>query len=179
MTLCIARRLRNGKIELASDSRILMNREKGKYFDSGIKVFSLPATIRFPVPVGEEENEEKYIGTTTFGLAVSGSTLHSYLVKESVGETLRNLAIVPGHTSLNLENICDLIHEPFDRLAADIDQATEDRWYTHFLFTGRCLETRQYRAFLFELGRSQYSMGTSFREVLVDNDIEFIGSGCI
>lgn len=177
MTLCIARRLRDGSIELASDSRITLNREREKYFDSGIKVLALSATIQFPIPEGEDFDERGYKASMTFGLTIAGSPLHSYLVKESVGETLRNLAIIPYQTSINLENICRIIHESFDRLAADIDQATEDSWGTSFLFAGRCPDTQTYRAFRFDIGRSQYGMGTSYREVLTDNRIEFIGSG--
>lgn len=174
MTLCIAHRKGKNNIELVSDSRISVG---SKYFDTGIKVFAIPINILWPKLEDETDDDKK--PTYTIGLAISGDTLHAYLVKEAVAELLQNLQYIPSHTDTSFVGICEIVLKVFKQLAQDIDGVRDKGVETGFFLTGYCTEKRQVRAFKFSTDRSMYGMiGGKYEEVLQgDSQMEFIGSG--
>ncbi|MEI8356248.1 MAG: hypothetical protein WCG31_09200, partial [Deltaproteobacteria bacterium] len=85
MTLCIAEK-RSGLVRFVSDSRISLNEN---YIDFGVKIFKLPVVIRSATC--SETSRSELLYSHTLGICVIGSTLNSYLVKETVFEILQNL----------------------------------------------------------------------------------------
>lgn len=171
MTLCIARK-QNGIIDFSSDSRIKL--EELQYIDFGIKIFSIHVNISSALINGAD-----VIPPTNFniGLCISGSVTSSYIIKEAIEEMLLNLQAAPLFTDISMENICKLICKIHDKVSNDICAYLQERGVTELLITGYCPTNDTIRSFKIYDCELNITRKSKYKEILIDDGIEFIGSG--
>jgi hypothetical protein len=172
MTLVIARKM-NNVISFASDSRI--DFQGSGYIDFGIKIFSVPAKIYSPTDSVSGNTQVLY--DQRIGLAVIGSSINAYTVKDSVYEFLQNLQALPGYTDLSFENISRLAFKVYEKTTEELRVILGRNGFSQLLFGGYCVVSKRVRVFEFspDLTKSPITLGR--REILIDDGIEFYGSG--
>ncbi|MFW5700114.1 MAG: hypothetical protein ACOCWM_00355 [Cyclobacteriaceae bacterium] len=172
MTLVIAHRLSN-HISLTSDSRISFG--AAGHIDYGIKVFSVPVSIYSPT------SSETKITTLDYnyklGLAVVGSAINAYTIKDSVCEILQNLQYIPDYTDLSMNGIAKLVFKVFNKTTLDFGDLIQKNGICELILTGYCPEKNGLRAFKFFCDTSIYPIRPDYEEILVNDGIEFFGSG--
>ena len=172
MTLVIAHRL-NSHISLSSDSRISFG--TAGHIDYGIKVFSVP--VKIYSPTSSETNVTNLDYNYKLGLAVVGSAINAYTVKESVYEILQNLQYIPGYTDLSMEGIAGLVFKVFNKTTLDLGNIIQLNGICGLIIAGYCPIQNKIRIFKFSCDTSNYPIRPFHEEILVDNGIEFFGSG--
>lgn len=172
MTLVIAHRL-NNHISLSSDSRISFG--TAGHIDYGIKVFSVP--VKIYSPTSSEINVTNLDYNYKLGLAVVGSAINAYTVKESVYEILQNLQYIPGYTDLSMEGIAGLVFKVFNKTTLDLGDIIQRNGICELILAGYCPIQNKVRIFKFSCDTSNYPIRPFHEEILVDNGIEFFGSG--
>lgn len=172
MTLVIARRL-NNQISLSSDSRISFG--NAGHIDYGIKIFTVP--VKIYSPTSSETNITNLDYNYKLGLAVVGSAINAYTVKESVYEILQNLQYLPGYTDLSMEGISSLVFKVFEKTTLDLGDIIQQHGICELILQGYCPIENKIRIFKFSCDTSNYPIQPFFEEILNDNGIEFFGSG--
>ncbi|MGJ0486572.1 MAG: hypothetical protein ACR65R_18840 [Methylomicrobium sp.] len=172
MTLVIAHKS-NNHISLSSDSRITF--EKSGYIDFGVKVFSVPVKIYSPTCSETGINTLEY--NYNIGLAVVGSAMNAYIVKESVYEFLQNLQYMPDRTSLSMDGIVRLIFKVYQKTSLDLGQILCEKGMCQLIFTGYCPKQKKIRVFKFSTKIEKFPIEPFFEEILQSDGIEFFGTG--
>ena len=172
MTLVIAHRLKN-TVSLSSDSRISF--EQGNYIDYGVKVFSVPVNITSPIQSANGAFDVVY--NYTIGLAVAGSSINAYTVKESIYEILQNLQYIPGYTDFSLQGIADLVFKVFKKTSTDLGNMMQKGGLCQLILQGYCPEQEKIRVFLFTTDLSGYPFRPYHEEILKEDGMEFFGTG--
>lgn len=172
MTLVIAHRL-NNHISLSSDSRISFGNLG--HIDYGIKVFSVPVKIYSPTSSETDITNLDY--NYKLGLAVVGSAINAYTVKESVYEILQNLQYIPGHTDLSMEGIAGLVFKVFNKTTLDLGDIIQENGICELILAGYCPIQNKIRIFKFSCDMSNYPIKPFHEEILTNNGIAFFGSG--
>ena len=172
MTLVIAHRL-NNQISLSSDSRISFGTAGN--IDYGIKIFTVP--VKIFSPTSSETNITNLDYNYKLGLAVVGSAINAYTVKESVYEILQNLQYLPGYTDLSMEGIASLVFKVFEKTTLDLGDIIQQNGICELILSGYCPIQNKIRIFKFSCDTSNYPIRPFFEEILIDNGIEFFGSG--
>jgi hypothetical protein len=172
MTLVIAHRL-NNHISLSSDSRISFG--TAGHIDYGIKVFSVP--VKIYSPTSSETNITNLDYDYKLGLAVVGSAINAYTVKESVYEILQHLQYLPGYTDLSMEGIADLVFKVFKKTTLDLGDIIQANGICELILAGYCPIQNKVRIYKFSCDTSTYPIRPFHKEILIANGIEFFGSG--
>lgn len=172
MTLVIAHRL-NNHISLSSDSRISFG--TAGHIDYGIKVFSVP--VKIYSPTSSETNITNLDYDYKLGLAVVGSAINAYTVKESVYEILQHLQYLPGYTDLSMEGIAGLVFKVFKKTTLDLGDIIQANGICELILAGYCPIQNKVRIFKFSCDTSTYPIRPFHEEILLANGIEFFGSG--
>jgi hypothetical protein len=172
MTLVIAHRLRN-HVSLSSDSRISFG--ISGHIDYGIKIFSVPVNIYSPT--SSETNITNLDYNYKLGLAVVGSAINAYTVKESVYEILQNLQYIPGYTDLSMNGIAKLVFKVFNKATIDLGSIIQKNAICELILAGYCPEKNGLRIFKFFCDTSNFPIKPDFEEILIDDGMVFLGSG--
>jgi hypothetical protein len=172
MTLVIAHRL-NNHISLSSDSRISFG--TAVHFDYGIKVFSVP--VKIYSPTSSETNITNLDYDYKLGLAVVGSAINAYTVKESVYEILQHLQYLPGYTDLSMEGIAGLVFKVFKKTTLDLGDIIQANGICELILAGYCPIQNKVRIYKFSCDTSTYPIRPFHEEILIANGIEFFGRG--
>lgn len=172
MTLVIAERL-NNRVSLSSDSRIGFG-PLGR-IDYGIKVFTVPVNIFSPT--SSETNVTNLDYNYKLGLAVVGSAVTAYTVKESVYEILQNLQYIPGYTELSMDSIAELVFKVFKKTTIDLGEILEERGLCDIILAGYCPTQNKIRIFKFWCDIVNNQTIPDYDEILKVNGMEFFGSG--
>ena len=172
MTLVIAHRLKN-HISLSSDSRISFG--TAGHIDYGIKIFSVP--VKIYSPTSSETNITNLDYDYKLGLAVVGSAINAYTVKESVYEILQHLQYLPGYTDLSMEGIAGLVFKVFKKTTLDLGDIIQANGICELILAGYCPIQNKVRIFKFSCDTSTYPIRPFHEEILIADGIEFFGSG--
>ena len=174
MTLVIAHK--SGKhISLSSDSRITFG--NAGHIDYGIKVFTVP--VKIYSPTSSETNITNLVYDYKLGLAIAGSAMNSYTVKESVYEMLQNLQYVPGYTDLSMNGIASLVFKVFNKTTLDFGQLMQKNGMSVLILSGFCPVENKIKVFKFYCDISKYPIQPDYEEILKYDGINFFGSGKI
>jgi len=160
-------------ISLSSDSRISFG--AAGYIDYGIKVFSVPVKIHSPTSVETDATDLVY--SNKLGLAITGSAINAYTVKESVYEMLQHLQYVPGHTDVSLDGIASLIFKVFRKSTMDLGGIMRENGISELIVSGFCPGQRKLRVFYFFCDIFNNPIQPGYEEILVDSGMRFFGSG--
>jgi hypothetical protein len=172
MTLVIARKLRN-KISFASDSRITFGTQG--QIDFGIKIFSIPVKIYSPTSSETDITTLDY--DNKLGLAVIGSAMNAYTIKESVYEILQHLQYLPGYTDLSMDGISNLIFKVFKKTTNDLGAILRKQGICQLVLGGYCPNQNKVRVFKYSVDITPTEITPTLEEILIDDGIEFFGSG--
>lgn len=172
MTLVIAHK-RGNQISLSSDSRISFS--TSGHIDYGIKVFSVPVKIYSPTKA--ETKTADLIYNFNLGLAITGSAINAYTVKESVYEMLQHLQYLPGHTNLSMSGIASLIFKVFKKATMDLGEILQKYGICELIVSGFCPQQLRLRKFYFFCDISNYPIQPDYKEILEDDGMLFFGSG--
>ncbi|WP_353100798.1 hypothetical protein [Myroides odoratus] len=172
MTLVIAHKV-NNHISLSSDSRISFG--TAGHIDYGIKVFSVPVKIYSPTIT--ETNITNLDYDYKLGLAVVGSAINAYTVKESVYEILQNLQYIPSQTDPSMEGIAKLVFKVFKKTTLDFGNIIQQNGICELILAGYCPIQKKVRIFKFSCDISKYPIEPFYEEILLNNTMEFFGSG--
>lgn len=172
MTLVIAQKV-SGNISLNSDSRISFGNLG--HIDYGIKI--LPVPVKIFSPTSSETRTSTLDYNYKLGLAVVGSAINAYTVKESIYEILQNLQYVPGLTDVSMDGIASLVFKVFKKTTLDLGTIIQNSGICELLLAGFCPINNDIRIFKFSCDTSTYPINPFFNEILVNDGIEFFGSG--
>ena len=157
---------------MASDSRFSF--PSNQHLDIGIQVFSVPVKIYAPT---NEGNITELYKSFTIGMCVAGSTTNAYLVKESIYEILQYLQFAPYSTDVSLIGVCEVIKKVFQKTSQDVCNILSNTGVSGIIITGNCPEKDTFRTFKFTLDTSNYPIKSEYQEILIEDGIEFMGSG--
>lgn len=174
MTLCLAWK-RNGKVEFASDSRLTFKSGGNpNYVDVGIKVFSIPVKIYSATSAQTGRTSLDF--DTSIGLCFAGYTTNAYIVKETIQDILQNLQYSP-YTDFSMYGICNLVLKFYEHTSTKLCELMREDGIAEFFLAGYCPDRQKLRTFKFQLNILQHPIKAVFKEILVDDGIEFLGSG--
>jgi hypothetical protein len=172
MTLVIAQRIGNN-ISFSSDYRISFGNQ-GR-IDFGIKIFSVPVKIYSPTSV--ETNVSTLDYNYKLGLAVIGSAINAYTVKESVFEILQHLQYLPGYTDLSMDGISRLVFKVFNKTTQDLGPILRYNGLCELVLGGYCPLENRVRVYKFSVRLHPDRIEPYFEEILQGDSIQFFGSG--
>lgn len=172
MTLVIAQKVKN-RISFSSDSRISFGSQG--YIDFGVKIFSVPVEIYSPTSV--ETNAQTLEYKYNLGMAVVGSAINAYTVKESIYEFLRYLEYIPGHTDLSMDNISNLIFKVYEKTTKELAPILREGGMCQIILGGYCPSQNRIRVFEYTVEITALGISPKLNEILQNDDIKFYGSG--
>ncbi|PZR10352.1 MAG: hypothetical protein DI539_21240 [Flavobacterium psychrophilum] len=172
MTLVIARKIKN-VISFSSDSRIKFG-DQG-FIDFGIKIFPIPVKIYSPTDKATGKTDLDY--DYNLGLAVVGSSINAYTIKDSVTEILQNIQHVPGYTDLSMDGISKLVFKIFEMSTKELMAILQKQGLCQLILGGYCPIKKRIRVFLFSIDDSTLPVTPIFSEILQEDDTLFFGSG--
>jgi hypothetical protein len=180
MTLIVAHR-KNGLVTLSSDSRITFG-DNG-HFDFGIKIFSVELNLRngwamhgigLPYIHPDLPKKERYL----LGLAVAGSSVLAYTVKESISSMLNTLFPTGPHSDLSLEAIGEIICKVYEFSSKELMLLMREQAQSEFVIVGFCHIKRQFKAFHFFINKEDIKdIKFCYKEILTTDGTECFGSG--
>lgn len=172
MTLVIAQK--KGKvISFSSDSRISF-KGRTESFDYGIKVFSVPVKIYSPTE--EKTGIQSTVYDYVLGLAVCGSAINAYTVKESICEILQNLQHIPTYT-LSMDGIAKLVSNVLEKTSRDLGEIFGKDALCGLVLGGYCPFKKRVRVFEFSFDITNFPIKVCLTEILEAEDTKFFGSG--
>ncbi|SKB35120.1 hypothetical protein SAMN05660776_0630 [Salegentibacter holothuriorum] len=175
MTLVIAQK-KNKKISFASDSRISFGNQG--HIDFGIKIFSVPVKIYSPTDSNKKTKTLDY--DHTIGLAVIGSAVNAYLIKESINEILQNLQYAPTWSDISMDKIANLVFKIYKKTTADLTKVLQKGGVCELILGGYCPKQNKIKVFKYYLDLSNSPYTPEIIEILIDEgSIDFSGSGKI
>jgi len=180
MTLVIARRWKNN-ITLSSDSRITFS--DTNRFDYGIKVFSIDVNYRHDFVFSIEG--EKFVGNKQkkdinlkIGLAVTGSSITAYTIKESITDVLKNLKAMTSYSDFSMLSIAGLVFKVYEFFSRELMSSLGRNALSEFILTGYCPKIKDFVTLYFYVDRTTHlETNFGFREILKFDGIQCFGSG--
>ncbi|PTN04481.1 hypothetical protein C8N47_13116 [Mangrovibacterium marinum] len=173
MTLCLAWKSGNN-IHFASDSRLSMNSDCSSFIDFGIKIFSIPVKIFSPTNFETQQQTLDY--DYKIGLCFAGSSTNSYIIKEAIYEVLQRLQYT-HYTDFSMNGIAKLISKFHEHTSQKVCSVLREKGLAGFFLTGFCPKDKLLKTYKFELDLSDFPIKSTFKQILVDNWIECLGSG--
>jgi hypothetical protein len=172
MTLVIANKI-NNKISLSSDSRISFG--SSGYIDFGIKIFSVP--VKIFSPTNFDTNETTLIYDKKIGIAIIGSAINAYTVKDSIYEILQNLQYHPGHTDVSMKSISNLVFKVYNKTNLSLGLVLNKIGLCQLILTGFCPMENKNMSYEFTVDTETYPIVPKYEEILITDETNFYGSG--
>ncbi|MBK7966671.1 MAG: hypothetical protein IPK10_16285 [Bacteroidetes bacterium] len=171
MTLVIAHKL-NDRITFSSDSRLSFDGHGA--FDKGIKIFKVPFKLRGPAKSKEDFN--KYEFEYDYGLAIIGSSVNAYTVKESIAELLPNLQYMSYISDASFFSLADLILKVYRDVSMALSSTQRERGLSEILLGGFCIKKGRIRLVRFFPIIKPDTIEYTYDEILPEDGISFFGS---
>jgi hypothetical protein len=172
MTLVIAQRL-SDRLTFASDSRLSF--DGNCYFDKAIKIFKVPFRLRGLLKTKEERDNFEF--EYDYGLAVIGSSVNAYTVKESIAELLSNLQYLSNISDISIIGIGHIILKVYEEISIELGQTMREKGHSEILVGGYCLIEKRIRLLRFFPKIEPDKIEYGFEEILQENGIQFFGTG--
>ena len=172
MTLVIVQKTPKS-ISFSSDSRITFG--PGIYYDAGIKIFPVPLKIYSPTAV--ETGVTTLLHEGILGMAVAGSTINTFTIKDSICEILQHLQVIPGHTDLSLENVAALVLKVFKKTTLDLSAVLRKGALGLLILGGWCPVDQRIKLFKFWSEVVYGLLESRFEEILTTDGVACFGSG--
>lgn len=174
MTLCLAWKT-SGNIHFASDSRITIKKPNvNKHIDVGIKLFSVPVKIKSPI--NDDTGKQTLDYDHSIGICFAGYTTNAYILKETVYEVLQRLQTTT-HNELSMEDIAKVIVKFYEHISRKLGEELYEDSLTEFFLTGFCPKNKVLKTYKFEIEEAVHPLRAIYNEILVNKEIEFLGSG--
>ena len=172
MTLVIANRT-DKEVSFSADTRISFGNDG--YFDKGIKIFNVPFKLKGPAK--SKEDFGKYEIEHNYGLAVIGSSINAYTVKDSIVEILPNITYLTNMSDFSIPSIGKLIFNAYVEISRELTSSLREAGLCEILLGGFCLRQGKIRVLRFFPEIRKESIEYHLEEILVHNGISFFGSG--
>lgn len=172
MTLVVANRLKD-RVTFSSDSRLSF--ESSGYFDKGIKIFKVPFRL-MGLPKSREEFD-KYEFEYDYGIAVIGSSINAYTVKESIAELINNLQYLSNISDISIIGIGHLILKVYEDISKELGLTLREGGLSEILVGGYCIIEKRIRVLRFFPKIEPDKIEYGFQEILNEEGILFFGSG--
>lgn len=172
MTLIAVSRTKN-IVSFSSDSRISFGSDG--YFDKGIKLFSVPFKLSGPAKTREDfyKNEFEH----EYGLAVVGSSVNAYTVKDSIVELLPNIKYLTNLSDVSIPSLGNIIFKVYKEISEELLGVLRQNGLCEIIFGGYCLHAKKIRILRFYPTVTPEKVEFSFEEILKDDGMLFFGSG--
>ncbi|MCX2492633.1 hypothetical protein OQX63_04065 [Pedobacter sp. PF22-3] len=172
MTLVVIKR-EGKRVSFSSDSRIIFG--DAGHMDKGIKLFAVP--FRIKEPASKREDLDKWAYQSQFGIAVVGSSINAYSVKDAISEVLNNITAVTNLSDVSIPTIGSLILKVYKAVSEDLAPILHKGGLCEIIFGGYCLATRKIRVLRFFPTINEENITYDFQEILPDDGVMFFGSG--
>lgn len=172
MTLVIVKR-EGDRVTFSSDSRISFG--DAGHMDKGIKLFAVPFRIKEPAKKREDLDNWDY--QTQFGLAVVGSSINAYAVKDAIGEVLNNITAVTNLSDVSIPTIGSIVFKVYKEVSEELAPILFKNGLSEIILGGFCLHQKKFRLLRFFFTINAESITYDFEEILQDEGILFFGSG--
>lgn len=171
MTLVIAQRLKD-RLTFSADSRLSF--DGNGHFDKCIKIFNVPFRLKGPAKTSEDLN--KYEFEYNYGLAVVGSSINAYTVKESISELLANLRYISNISDFSIIGIGHIVLKIYGNISSELGLTLRKNGLSEILLGGFCLTENRIRLLRFFPKCEKQEIDYCFEEILSDEGILFFGS---
>ena len=174
MTLCIAHKV-NGKIILASDSRITMG---NLHSDYAIKVVPINITISSARDATTGSSTTLY--DSTLGLAFAGSFAAQNAIKEFLSIALQKLQFIQTLGHLSFERICNYIMDLYKHISNKLYKEIQDGNSIDFFLCGACPLLKENKVAKFHINYGENYTEFEPQYSLHDSENDFplaLGSG--
>ncbi len=171
MTLVIAQRL-NDKVTFSSDSRMSFQGEGA--FDHCIKIFKAP--FRLKGPMKSHDDIDKWEFEYNYGLAVIGSTLNAYSVKDSISELIANLQYMSNVSDVSIAGVGSIIFKVYSYISARLCEVLRERGICEILLGGYCLIHKRIRILRYYSMVVESELKFYYEEILPKDGMLFFGS---
>lgn len=172
MTLIIAQR-KNGKVSISADSRMTFG--NAGTFDRAVKIFKVPVRIKGLVKSIEDRNKWEY--EHTYCLAVAGSTINAFSLKDSLVEIISNIQYMTNMSDISIIGIGAFAFKKFKEISGMLAPILQRDGLSEILFAGYCVVAKRVRVLRFyphvNVGNIEYIA----EEILIDDGLYFTGSG--
>jgi len=172
MTLVIASRTKK-EVSFSSDSRITFG--NAGHFDKGIKIFNVPFKLKGPAKSREDFN--KYEFELEYGIAVVGSSINAYTVKDSIVEILPNITYLTNLSDISIIGIGTLVYEIYEQVSKELTPILMENGFCEILMGGYCLVQKKIRILRFYPEVTDTEIKYFYEEVLPNEGMMFFGSG--
>jgi len=161
------------KVSFSSDSRIIFG--DAGHMDKGIKLFAVP--FRIKEPASKKEDFDKWVYQSQFGIAVVGSSINAYSVKDAISEVLNNITAITNMSDVSIPSIGAMILKVYKEVSEDLAPILNKNGLCEIIFGGYCLGQKRIRILRFFPTIESDKISYNFEEILPDDGTLFFGSG--
>lgn len=172
MTLVIATRFKN-QVTFSSDSRISLGNDN--YFDYGIKIFKVPFNLHGPLTPEKTAKPPSF--QYNYGLAVIGSSVNAYTVKDTIAEILGNLQYYFILSDSSILAIADMILPYYRKISEELSLTMRHNSLTEIILAGYCIKKKKIRVLHFLPYKEDGIYKYTYDEILTEDGFRFFGSG--
>lgn len=172
MTLVIAERT-DKEVSFSADTRISFGNQG--HFDKAIKVFSVPFKMKGPAKT--REDFDKFEFEYNYGMAVIGSAVNAYTVKDSIAEVLPNITYLTNLSDCSIPSIGKLVFDSYVEISKEIASSLRGAGLCEILLGGFCLKEGRVRVLRFYPKVGKEKTEYYLDEILLKNKMLFFGSG--
>jgi hypothetical protein len=172
MTLVIAERT-DKEVSFSADTRISFGNQG--HFDKAIKVFSVPFKMKGPAKT--REDFDKFEFEYNYGMAVIGSAVNAYTVKDSIAEVLPNITYLTNLSDFSIPSIGKLVFDSYVEISKEIASSLRGAGLCEILLGGFCLKEGRVRVLRFYPKVGKEKTEYYLDEILLTNKMLFFGSG--
>lgn len=172
MTL-IAIQRKNDIVTFDSDSRLTLG--ESTYFDLGAKLFEIPVRIRGPLHSISDANKWEF--ENVFGMAIAGSTINAYALKESISHILSHITYLSNCSDVSIIGLGYFIRKRFVEISKKLMALFRTKGLSEIVIAGYCLMQKRIRILRFFWTLSSDSIDFQVEEILKSDGLFFAGSG--
>ncbi|QXV66839.1 hypothetical protein INP83_07075 [Mucilaginibacter sp. 21P] len=172
MTLVIVKR-DGERVSFSADSRISFG--DAGYMDKGIKLFAVP--FRIKEPASSKADFDKWAYETQFGLAVVGSSINAYSVKDAISEVLNNITVMTNLSDLSIPSIGALVFKVYKGVSEELVPILQKNGLSEIILGGYCLHEKRVRIMRLFATINPDNITYDFEEILTEDGLLFFGSG--
>jgi len=171
MTLVIIQRKKD-VVTFNSDSRISFGNEG--CFDQGAKLFEVP--VRLKAPAKSVEDLEKWDYELTYGMAVTGSSLNAYALKESISQILSHIVYYSNFSDISIIGLGHFVLGRFKDITKKLAAVLGPGALSEIILGGYCIVENKIRILRFFADVS-HEIEFKFEEILTSDGLFCTGNG--
>lgn len=123
-----------------------------------------------------EVKSKEYEFQYDYGLAVIGSSINAYTVKESIAELLANLQYLSNISDISIIGIGHIILKVYEDVSNELSKTLREKGLSEILVGGFCVIGKRIRVLRFFPKIEAHKVEYFFEEVLHEDGIRFWGS---